>query len=226
MRRSLALLAALFTLTLLAADPPAKPGDGKKPDTPAKPKEDKKPDASTKPKDDGDVLGPTKDLPGPFHPYNVNGPRKGSFHCLVSEYGQEPVVLILSRDLEFSDAFKELLKQLDNTIAKNPAVRLKAFVAFLSDDVKDPVTDDDGRDKVAKKLEDLAAGLMLKHVVLTLAGKADLDKYAPGSSAYVVVIYHKLKILACYRLGPDTLTPAKVKEIMTTVGDKLGAKFK
>lgn len=213
MRRSLSLLVTLLTLAAVAADPPAKPKEDKKPDTPAK-------NAT------GDVLAPGKDLPGPFHPYNVTGPRKGRFHCLVSEYGQEPVVLILAHNLDFADTpkdFKDLLKEVDNAIDKNPAVRLKAFVAFLSDDLADVVTDDPGRAKIAKKVEDLATGLMLKHVVLTLAGKADLEKYAVGDSAYVVILYHKLSVIASERLGPEKLTAAKVKEIMAQVGSKLGA---
>jgi hypothetical protein len=224
MRRSLSLLVTFLTLAAVAADPPAKPKEGKKPDAPAKPKDEKKPDASQK--TDGDAVAPGKDLPGPFHPYNVTGPRKGRFHCLVSEYGQEPVVMVIAHNLDFTDTpkgFKDLLKEVDNAIDKNPAARLKAFVAFQSDDLPNVVTDDESRDKFAKKVEDLAAGLMLKHVVLTLAGKADLEKYAATDTAYVVVLYHKLAVVASERLGPDKLTEAKVKEIMAQVGSKLGA---
>ena len=73
----------------LAADPPA---DGKA-------------DAKS-------TLTPGSNLPGTILPYNVTGPYKGRFHCLISDYGLEPVVLIFARDLEATPALKDLLESL------------------------------------------------------------------------------------------------------------------
>jgi hypothetical protein len=217
MRCFLALVFALVTLAGLAADPPAPDKDGKAPG-----QEDKAPGKGGK-----GPLAEGNNLPGPFHPFNVTGPRKGNFHCLVSEYDLEPVVMIVARDLELSEPFKDLLKQLDNAIAKNPAVRLRSFVVFLSDSLPDVVQNDDKREELAGKLEDAAKGLGLKHVVLCLDSKSDLEKYALDESAAVtVVLYHKLKVVAHESLSREDLTAAKVQEIMTKVADRLGAKRK
>jgi hypothetical protein len=217
MRRFLSLLFALVTLAGLAADPPAPGQDGQAPG-----KEDK-----AKAKGGKGPLAEGNNLPGPFHPFNVTGPRKGNFHCLVSEYDLEPVVMIVARDLELSEPFKDLLKRLDNAIAKNPAVRLRGFVVLLSDALPDVVQNDDKREELAAKLEDAAKGLELKHVVLCLDSKSDLEKYAlDESAAATVVLYHKLKVVAHWPLSRQDLTAAKVQEIMTQVADKLGARRK
>src|SRR2546426_1022374 len=38
-------------------------------------------------------------LPGPFHFLNVNGAHAGNPHCLVCEYGLEPVVMVFTREV-------------------------------------------------------------------------------------------------------------------------------
>src|SRR5665213_3205629 len=66
-------------------------------------------------------------IPGAFHAYNVTGKYKGHYHSHISEYGLEPIVMIVTREAEFSDPLKSLLKKIDDAIAKNPAARLHAF---------------------------------------------------------------------------------------------------
>src|SRR5919202_1863439 len=112
-------------------------------------------------------------LPGPFLPYNVTGPHKGRFHCLVSDYGLEPVVMLLARGVEEEKDFQRLVEGLDSAIAKNPGARLHAFVVFLVDEKKDLVKDDDWRAEVASGYEKWAETLKPppKHVVLALARK-------------------------------------------------------
>jgi len=151
----------------------------------------------------------------------VTGPREGKFHSLVTEYGLDPVVLIISRDLEFGDPLRALLKQLDDTIEKNRAAGLHGFVVFVSEDLPDVVTADDRRDELAGRVRDLAGALMLKQVVLCLGGKAALEGYGAGDAALTVVLYRNYKVLASYALAGDRVTDAQVKEIMTRVGAEL-----
>ena len=63
------------------------------------------------------------DAPGPFHAYNVTGKYKGRYHSQISEFGLEPMVMLFTRETEFSDPLKDLLKQIDNAAEKNPAAR-------------------------------------------------------------------------------------------------------
>ncbi len=177
-------------------------------------------------------------LPGSFHPYNVTGPHKQHFHCPVSEHGLEPMVLIFYKNVDFSDPLPNLLKRLDTAIDKNPDTRLGAFVTFLPDNLPDVVgskendpdtnsKNDDARLEMEKKIEQNAADMKLKHVVLGLDTKSDVAKYQLNDDNLItVVLYVKLKIVAVYALPKSDFTDAAVEKIMTDVADKLGAKRK
>jgi hypothetical protein len=160
-------------------------------------------------------------LPGSFLPYNATGAYKGRFHCLVSDHGLEPAIMLILRDFDPSDSVKDLLKQIDDRIEKNPAARLHAFAVFLTDDRTDVLTNDDKRDQLARRLEDLANGLMLKNVVLGLDSPKDVAKYALNETRGLVVLYNKYRIAAIYQVGADgNVDTAK---IMAEVGEKLKA---
>jgi hypothetical protein len=198
----------------LAADPPAKEEAPK--DAPAK--------KQTVPT--GLRIG--ENLPGPFHPYNVTGPYKRHFHCLISDHGLDPLVMVFHKNLEFSDPLAKLLEDLDKAIEKNPNARLAAFAVFLADDLPEVVgandKDDDARDLLAKKLEDEAVKRKLQHVVLCLDTKADLEKYELDDRNLVtVVLVRKYKVEAIFALPKDQLNDATVEKILAAVKEKLGA---
>jgi hypothetical protein len=195
-----------------------------------------------------------KSLPATFHPYNVTAriavkaepeePDKaaekekakkplyttqGKFHCLISEYDLDPVVMLFARNLDDSAGFRDLLQKLDGAIDRNPGVRLHAFVVFIDPDEKiNIVQDDDKRDDAAKKIQKIADDLKLKGVVLTLAGDADLVKYGlEKETALTAVLYKNLRIEAVHKVTADNLDKADadaVKAIMTDVAGKLNAK--
>lgn len=222
---SLALL-ALVALSAAADDPPA---DKKTP--PAK-KE------GTSNKKDIAPLKVGNNLPGPFHPYNVTGPDKQRFHCLISEHGLEPMVMIFCKNVDFGDPLPSLLKRLDTAIDKNPSTSLGAFVVFLPDDLPDVVGSkdkdqdtnskhDDARLELEKKIEQAGSDMKLKHVILCLDNKSDVAKYGLSDENLVtVVLYTKLRIVALHALPKSDFTEAAVEKIMAEVTDMLGAKRK
>jgi hypothetical protein len=180
-----------------------------------------KQDAKEK-KKPGLVVG--EDLPGPFHPYNVNGPRAGRYHCLVTQTSLDPIVLVVVRDLDFTAGLKSLEKELENRAAKNPNVRLTSFTVFLSEELPDVVKNDDKREQLAAKLENFAKDLDLKQVVVCLGSKKDLEAYALDDSAWATVVLVKnYKVLAVHPLKKDALNAGQVKQIIDEVADKLGA---
>jgi hypothetical protein len=179
-------------------------------------------------------LRPGKNIPGPFHPYNLNGEFKGKYHCLVSQHDLDPVVLLIARGLDDNEAFANLVKALDGAVARNPAVRLRCVVVFLDPDLKGGGEDDpteelakrleqeDRRDETIKRLEKFTAGL--KHVVVGLAAKSDLAKYqVPDNAALTAVLYHKLKVVASLAAPRGKVDDARAKEILGLVASKLGA---
>jgi len=181
--------------------------------------------------DDKSPLLVGDNLPGPFHPFNVNGPRKDSFSCPVSASGLEPGILVFVRDLEAGEAFKGLLQKLDNAVAKNPKFHLTVTVVFLSEDLKDVVggddKQDDKREELVGKIDDIVKALMLKHVVCTLTTRADVKAYRLAEDAvYTLVAYHKYQIRAVESLDKDKLTAEKVQALVAMLGEKLGLKQK
>jgi hypothetical protein len=167
-------------------------------------------------------LKPGENLPGSFQPFNVTGTYKGRFHCLVSDYELEPVVMVFVRDLEATDALKDLFKQLDDRISKNPVSRLHAFAVFFSDELPDALANDDKREELAKRVEDLSKSLALKNVVFCLDSPKDVQKYGLGESWGTVVLYAKYRVVAVYTL-PKADAKDQVAKIMADVGEKLKA---
>jgi len=184
-----------------------------------------------------------KDLPGPFHPYNVTGqfgerpdPKekgkelKGNFHCPVSDTNLDPGVLVFIHEVKFEPALVELLQKLDAAVEKNPGVRLHVTAVFYSDSLPEVVgtddKDDDAREKFAAELRARAADLKLKHVVLSLGGARDdeLNAYLKDKNADVTIYgYRKFHIEFEYALTNAQLAE-KLKAVLTDVADKLGAK--
>jgi hypothetical protein len=174
--------------------------------------------------DKGGGLEVGKDLPGPFHPYNVTGENKGKFHSLVSRFGLGRVVLVFARGVDDNEEFRDLLSKLDKAVAKHASVRLAAFVVFVADDVPNPVLDDDARDALVKRLEKLAEGVELKHMVVALGGKDELAKYKlNGGNGLTVVLYDRKKIVGKRELKPDEIAKGK-EAVLADVDAKLGAK--
>src|SRR5262249_48162058 len=151
-------------------------------------------------------------VPGSFHPYNVSArvltpeeaaeaelesgekgkkekdryTTKGKYHCLVTEYDLDPVVILFARNLDDSAGFKSLLKKLDASIEKNRVRRLRAFVVFLDKEGlgkdkkgndRELSAEDDKRGEMAKNAEKIEKDCELKNVVLTLAAEKDVAKY-------------------------------------------------
>jgi hypothetical protein len=153
--------------------------------------------------DGGGTLKRDANLPGIFLPFNATGPYRGRFHCLISDYGLEPTLMLFVQDTETPDFFNDLLKQIDARLDANPAARLHAFVVFVTDNKTDLVTDNDKREQLARKVEDLANGLMLKHVVLAIDTPRDLEKYGLGEQWGLAILYRKYRILNVQPLTKD-----------------------
>ena len=190
-----------------------------------------------------------KNLPGSFQPYNVNvavplaeepepNPKdkgekrpkytsKGKFHCLVSEYDLDPVVMLVARGVEDSAGFRDLLTKLDAALDKNKIARLRCFVVFQKDDLEDVITKDDKRDEAIKKLEKLVLDAKLTRVVVSLAGKDDLAKYKlDATTALTAILYKKLRVESVHKFDKEKFDAAdgpEAKAIFAEVGTKLGA---
>jgi hypothetical protein len=139
------------------------------------------------------------DLPGPFFSYMATGKKKGKFHCLLTEHELNPTVMVLVRGAETTDPLKYLLVKLDNAIDRNPNTRLAGFAIFLSDGIKDLAgkdkDDDEAREEMEKKLEDIARDAGLKYVTLAIDLKERLERYKVGELDVVVILYNRYRVV-------------------------------
>lgn len=193
------------------------------------------------PAESKDLLQEGKNVPTTFHPYNVNGPRANHFHCLITEYDLDPVVLIFAQGVATSEPLKAFLKQLEETINTNRIPRLRGVLVFYDPDeleeVSDTKTIDDLKGKVdyGNAIEDsleklihdpdkanaLVTGLGLKKVIVCIAGKAVAKKFSLNKDdRLVIVLYHRLRILGSHRLTVKDVTDEKLKKILSEVQEK------
>jgi hypothetical protein len=148
---------------------------------------------------------------------------RGKYHCLITEYDLDPVVMIFARGVDDNDAFKDLLKKLDKACADNRQSRLRAFVVFLSDDLTNVAAQDDEREKMIARVEKLQDALKLSNVVLTLAAKGDLAKYdLDDAAALTVVMYRNLRIKASRTISRDELDKENSPAVKALLGDLTG----
>src|SRR6516164_6378469 len=83
-----------------------------------------------------------QDVPGPFHPLNINGSKAGQKNCLYCSNGGNPVAVVFAR--EVTPEVTKLVKKLDECTAKNGECKMGSYVVFLCDK--------EGLDKELKEL--------------------------------------------------------------------------
>src|SRR5262249_16641256 len=151
---------------------------------------------------------------------------KGKYHCLVSEYNLDPVVMIFARGVEDNKAFVAALKKIDAAIEKHPALHVRCFVVFLDKSVAKGMEDDDARDNMKEKVEAGYGSWTPRQVVLTVAGTDDVKKYdLDATTPVTAVLYHKLRVKAIHKLNKDALEKEDsevVTKLLKDVHDKLG----
>jgi len=204
------LVAAAFLL--VAASPQDK-------DKPAKTQDKDKPAAKK------GQLKPGEDLPGPFQPFNLNGRFKERFHCLVCEHGLNPTVAVFVRGTDDLEGVSALLQGLEAALKtkKNEKARLGAFAVFVDEQLPDVVANDDKRDEVSKKLDDLAA--KVDRVGVGLESKANLDKYRLDPDVEVtLILYDKLKVVEVKNEAKGKLTKETASALVNDAVSKLVGK--
>jgi len=165
------------------------------------------------------------ELPGEFQPFNINGKFRGRFHCLVCEHGLNPTAMVFVRGTDDLQGVTALLQGLNEAVKtkKNQKARLAAFAVFMDEQLPDVVANDDKREDVAKKLDDMAA--KLDRVVVSLESKTNLDKYhLKPDPEVVLVLYDNLKVVDVIGKARGNLTKETVPGIVNDIVSKLVGK--
>ena len=145
-----------------------------------------------------------QEVPGPFHPLNVTGPKAGQKNCLYCQNGSNPVAMIFARDV--SEPVTKLIKKVDEATAQHGDCQMGSFVVFLSD-----------AEDLQAKLKDVAEKENIKTTVLSIDNPAGPGGYKVSKDADVtVVLYNQHKVKSNFAFKKGEL---KDKDIDLVVAD-------
>jgi hypothetical protein len=178
-------------------------------------------------------------LPGPFDVFTINGKvAKGRQHCLVCDFGLDPVVMVFAREPEAGKdgALSALLGKLDEAVSRHAdKYALASSVIFLSpdgqssatnpaeQDTKKLVEEARARDALVKRLEERAD--KLKNVVVAfMPAEGPKDYHINPKAEVTVLFYIKHKVLANFAFAEGAMTPADVDAILKAVDESLTKK--
>jgi hypothetical protein len=152
---------------------------------------------------------PGDKLPGPFLCVVANSSDEpslvGKRVDFFEKYGQDPVVLVLAR--EMTEPLTGLVKKLDAEVAKNKAAKLKAIAVILADD-----------EATENHLKDLCEKQGIKSVNLAIMEPECPKDYGLANEVEVTVImFKRQKVEANHAFGKGKLNDKGVERILADI---------
>jgi hypothetical protein len=174
-----------------------------------------------------------------FDAYTLNGDvGKGRYHCIVCEFGLDPVVLIFAQERPegHEKALDDLLNRLDQAVARDPDHYLHAAVVFLSPAARSSATETKDQQTTkaeelvqqAKARRELLARLQpladkLKHITVAIHPEPGPEGYPLSPKAEVtVLLYLKHQITTGFTFPKGGLNDKAAAEIVDKANDLLG----
>jgi len=171
---------------------------------------------------------PQKDafIPGPFHVLNLNGARKGRYHCLICANGLNPVAAIFvqpkvgegsmadwaKKDLANDAALPTLFKKLDTVSANNRDGFLGLFVVFNANI--------DDRVPIENRVEAMLKDLDLKNIVFCVgADEEPKDWFEKRDWETAVLLYKQHKVVDFQTFDKDKLSDKNVDALAKAYDD-------
>jgi hypothetical protein len=153
-----------------------------------------------------------EDLPGPFHPLNVNGANAGEQVCLFCHFGSRPVAMVFAR--QATPELAKLARKLDEATESNRPAELGGCVILCSDD-----------GTLKTKLEDVAKKERLKNVILAIENPAGPKDYNIAKSADVtVLLYTDRTVKANHAFRAGELNDKAIEKVLSDLGKILPEK--
>jgi len=144
-------------------------------------------------------------VPGPFHPLNVTGEKKGEKFCLFCVNGENPVAMVFAR--ENSPELTKLIKKLDQATAKNKSKSMGSFVVYLSD-----------KEGLDKELASMAEKEKIEKTVLSIDNPGGPKAYNVAKDADVtVVLYVDRKVKANHAFKKGELKDDAIEKIVADI---------
>lgn len=162
-------------------------------------------------------------IPGPFFPYNLNGPRETSYACPITAIEDNPCVLVfLKAGDEGTDPVRKFLTELDTAMVRYRRDNLRSFVTIIDPAIKGSIlTEDDARNDAAKKLKEWIGGLMTKSINFGLDSREGIKEWSINpEAALTVVLYKNYRVTGIHSLTTADLTDAKLTGIFNDIVEK------
>jgi len=174
-------------------------------------------------------------VPGSFQPFNLNG-KKGQdrHHCLVCEFGLNPVVMVLAKEGPDGDdpILPKLLEQLDQAVDRHEDHLLRAFAVVLSPSAKSSISqpkievtaelleEAQQREKLTNRLLPLAK--KLKNVVVGYFPEEGPKGYnVPAPPGVTVVLYYKHRVEASHHFEHGKMQPEQVTQVLKNIDEMI-----
>lgn len=177
-------------------------------------------------------------LPGSIQAFNINGKKgKDRFHCLVCEFGLDPVVLVFAKEGPDGDDpnLKAFLQKLDESVERHQESYLHSFVVVLSPSAKNSVSEEkiedagelvkeaQNREKLTKRLTKLAEDL--KHVVVSYFPHEGPKGYNLSAEPGVtVILYAKHRVIESHIVAHGKLQDNEIERILKRVDAMIQSK--
>ncbi len=146
-----------------------------------------------------------KEVPGPFHPLNINGAEAGKKNCLYCSNGENPVAVVFARQVNPQVA--TLLKKLDEATEKNAKANMGSFAVFCSD-----------QDGLEQTLKDLVGKQNLKKLIVAIDNPAGPKDYDISKDADVtVLLYNDFTVRANHAFKAGELNQQAIDTILADV---------
>jgi hypothetical protein len=153
-----------------------------------------------------------QEVPGPFHPLNINGKAAGKKNCLYCANAGNPVAVVFAR--EMTPEVAKLIKQLDAATVKNSGKSMGSYAVFMSDS-----------EGLTKQLEGLADKAKLEKLVLSVDNPAGPKAYNISKDAAVtVLLYNEFVVRANHAYKTGELNEAAIKTIVNDVSKIVASK--
>ena len=144
-------------------------------------------------------------VPGPFHPFNINGENAGQKACLYCSNGPNPVAVVFAR--EVTPQLTDLIKKLDDATTKNSKANMGSYAVFCSD-----------KDGLADQLKKVAEDQKLKNLILAIDSPAGPKAYNIAKDADVtVLLYEDFTIRANHSFKKGELTTKTTERVVADV---------
>ncbi|MFZ4608167.1 MAG: hypothetical protein ACOYNM_00005 [Gemmataceae bacterium] len=146
-------------------------------------------------------------LPGPFHAFLLNGPRKDRLHALINEKPDKTFILMFFQCSSVPEYLGKSLEDLNSNIKgnKSKGFPTSAMAIFVNPDIKNVVKDDEKRNDFVKAIRAAISEEKSDFIEVAVDDLNDLKNYKLGNATTVLMLRcENLKVIKMLNLDASS----------------------